>query len=319
MSGANLEPRKDTRPEHRPRSTLRVLALSLGMLVFLSVVAAVSRAHHTPGGRAGVHSPPHGVADYLFTIFILFMVAGFFFSIWIWFQNRDVLVQHRMQRTRSSRALISLMALALVAALIARTHPFGIGAGAKSRINVGKSTEELLNRARQTGSPRRPEFQWLPVVVATAAGFVVLAVIGVRAARRERRGLAESYALELEFESLVEDTLADLHAEQDPRKAIIAAYARVERLFASYGLARDRAEAPIEYLERVLPELRASGAALGRLTRLFEWAKFSAHDVKPGMRDDAIRALVEVRDELRAKRLEEEVLRNAQGPMTVPS
>lgn len=294
-----------------------MLALALGMLVFLSVVAAVSRAHHTPGGHAGTHSPPHGVADYLFTIFILFMVAGFFFSIWIWFQNKDVLVQHRMQKNRSSRALISLMALAFVAALIARTHPFGIGTGSKSQINVGKSTEEIINRAKETGAPRTPEFQWLPVVVATAAGLAVLAVIGVRAARRQRRGLAESYGLELEFESLVEDTLADLHAEQDPRKAIIAAYARVERLFASYGLPRDPAEAPVEYLERVLPELRASGAALGRLTHLFEWAKFSAHDVKPGMRDDAIRALVEVRDELRANRIEEELLRDAHRPMPV--
>ena len=56
----------------------------------------------------------------------------------------------------------------------------------------------------------------------------------------------------------------------------------------------------------MLPELRASGAALRRLTGLFQWAKFSAHDVDPTMRDEAIGALVEVRDELRANRLEEE-------------
>ena len=36
-----------------------------------------------------------------------------------------------------------------------------------------------------------------------------------------------------------------------------------------------------------------------RLTALFEWAKFSHHEPGPAMRDDAIDALVAVRDELR--------------------
>ena len=84
-------------------------------------------------------------------------------------------------------------------------------------------------------------------------GLAVLGFIGVRTLRRERQGLAEAHALQLEFEELVEDTLADLYAEVDPRKAIIAAYARVERVFASYGLPREPSEAPVEYLERALP------------------------------------------------------------------
>jgi hypothetical protein len=46
---------------------------------------------------------------------------------------------------------------------------------------------------------------------------------------------------------------------------------------------------------------------LRRLTGLFEWAKFSAHDVDPKMRDEAIGALLEVRDELQANRLEDEI------------
>jgi len=311
-----LEPREDTSPEHRPSRTLRVVVLSVGMLVLLSLVAAVSRTHHIPGSRAGGQAPPHGVADYLFTLFVLVMVVGFFFSIWIWFQNKDVMMANRRQRRGTSRAIVSLIAFALIAAVIARTHPFGIGSKSSRPLDFGRSTKELLNGAKQRGTPRAPEFEWLPVVLAAAVGLTVLGVIGIRAARRERSGLAEEYALELEFEALVEDTLADLYAEEDPRKAIIAAYARVERLFATYGLERDPAEAPLEYLERVLPELRASGAALGRLTRLFEWAKFSAHDVDPGMRDQAIQALVEVRDELRANRLLEE-LRDAPKPVTV--
>jgi hypothetical protein len=41
-----------------------------------------------------------------------------------------------------------------------------------------------------------------------------------------------------------------------------------------------------------------------RLTDLFEWARFSHHEPEPSMRDDAVDALVAVRDELRASDLE---------------
>ena len=36
------------------------------------------------------------------------------------------------------------------------------------------------------------------------------------------------------------------------------------------------------------------------MTALFAWAKFSAHDVAPEMKDEAIEALEAVREELRA-------------------
>jgi hypothetical protein len=293
--------------------------LAAGMLVFLGLVAAVSRSHDTPGGRAGVHSPPSGVGDYLFTIFLLVVVAMFLFMLWLWLANRDLLAQQRQRKQHGgmSRLLIFLLALALFAAVLSRVHKFGLNGNMVDPANFppGQALKDAQkkNKAASNG----PEFKWLPVFIATAAGLIVLGVIGVRSVRRERRGLVEAHALQLEFEELVEETLADLYAEQDARKAIIAAYARVERIFASYGLGRDPSEAPVEYLRRVLPELRASGAALGRLTNLFEWAKFSAHDVDHSMRDEAIGALVEVRDELRANRLEAEI-RNAARPVLLP-
>jgi hypothetical protein len=70
-----------------------------------------------------------------------------------------------------------------------------------------------------------------------------------------------------------EDTLDDLRAEQDPRRAIIAAYARLERVLAAFGL---------------------------RLTDLFTRAKFSLHEVDAGMKHEAIEALTIARDELLA-------------------
>ena len=127
--------------------------------------------------------------------------------------------------------------------------------------------------------------------------------------RRARTPLVEQHILEREFESLLDDTLDDLYANPDPRAAIIAAYARMEQLFAARGFARDPAETSMEFLGRCVGELRASGAALGRLTGLFQRAKFSPHEVGRPMRDEAIEALTQVRDELRAHRLEDELRR----------
>jgi len=97
----------------------------------------------------------------------------------------------------------------------------------------------------------------------------------------------------------LDESLDDLRSEPDIRRAIIAAYARMERTLASAGIPRRPAEAPFEYLERALQALDASTAAVTRLTDLFEWAKFSQHEPDASMRDDAIDALVALRDELR--------------------
>jgi hypothetical protein len=97
----------------------------------------------------------------------------------------------------------------------------------------------------------------------------------------------------------VDESLDDLRAEPDPRRAVIAAYAKLERVLAGYGVARRASEAPLEYLARVLASLQVGDDAIATLTHLFERAKFSHHDVGPQMKDEAIDALVAVRDELR--------------------
>ncbi len=96
------------------------------------------------------------------------------------------------------------------------------------------------------------------------------------------------------------ETLDDLRAERDPRRAVIAAYARMERALAASGLPRSGAEAPEEYLTRVLDEIEISPRAAGHLTALFAWARFSVHDVRPEMKDEAIETLEQVQRELAA-------------------
>jgi hypothetical protein len=137
------------------------------------------------------------------------------------------------------------------------------------------------------------------VVFTTVLGGT-LAAVWLFTRRRVQQGPSKAELAE-QLSSALDDSLDDLRAEADPRKAVIAAYARMERVLGVAGLPRHLAEAPVEYMTRILRDLlRASASSVKRLTDLFEWAKFSRHEVDHGMKDEAITALVAVRDELRA-------------------
>ena len=151
-----------------------------------------------------------------------------------------------------------------------------------------------------------PEFAVWPV-----AGIVLLAAIALGAwwlalrGRRTALGPIDQTPREA-LADVLAATLDDLRAERDPRRAVIGAYARMERSLAAAGLPRGEAEAPEEYLERVLDAAAVSQRAAGRLTALFAWARFSGHDVRPEMKDEAIETLVELQDELAAAEAERE-------------
>lgn len=98
--------------------------------------------------------------------------------------------------------------------------------------------------------------------------------------------------------SLLGDTLEDLRREPDSRKAVIAAYARMELGLGTLGIDRHRAETPLEYLARVLQAVSVSGPAARRLTDLFERAKFSPAPVAASMKGAAIDALSAIREEV---------------------
>ena len=61
---------------------------------------------------------------------------------------------------------------------------------------------------------------------------------------------------------VLSETLDDLRSEPDPRKAVIGAYAKMERTLAARGFPRRESEAPLEYLGRILGSSR--GAATPR-------------------------------------------------------
>ncbi|CAN5569471.1 hypothetical protein BH24ACT26_BH24ACT26_10900 [soil metagenome] len=94
--------------------------------------------------------------------------------------------------------------------------------------------------------------------------------------------------------------LDDLALIDDPRSAVIACYARMERLLERAGIERRPSDTPLELLGRVLREQRAAESSVARLTDLFERARFSSHPVDEAMRADAVEALREVHEQVGA-------------------
>ena len=139
--------------------------------------------------------------------------------------------------------------------------------------------------------------------VLTAAGVLVLvalvAAVAVPAALRRRARRADEDELRaVEVSRVLDESIDDLWAEADPRRAVIAAYARMERGLAARGYGRRPFEAPLEYVRRVLSELGADREPVRRLTALFERAKFSRHAVGPEAKAEAIDCLVAIRSGL---------------------
>jgi hypothetical protein len=144
---------------------------------------------------------------------------------------------------------------------------------------------------------------WLAIVLGLliVAGLAAVWIAQLRA----RRAVAPAELVPGDpLAAAVEAALIDLEGETDPRRAVIKAYARTEAVLREHGLPRRPAEAPLEYLDRVLRDLGARAGAVDRLTELFERAAFSQHAVGTDMRDEAVAVFHGLRDELAAETAE---------------
>ena len=88
--------------------------------------------------------------------------------------------------------------------------------------------------------------------------------------------------------------------DDDPRRAIIAAYAALLEGLELAGAGREPHEAPEEHLRRSLVKLRVPSEALAEVTRLFLVAKFSNHPMTETDRNQARSMLAVAEQHLRA-------------------
>ena len=274
------------------------------MLALLVVVALASTASgpFTDDGGGEARAPSRGFLDYAFTValvVVLTMMAGIAYLL------RPTGRWKNTEGRTPLHFLPLILALAVYCALVI---------GVFSLFASGDRERPLPTRRGVPGeggtvpsisaeaTPYEPQFRWA-VIVAAAALALAAAVATYIARKRGRRRLASSpQELVTELRAMLDVALDDLRAEQDPRRAVIAAYARMERALAAFGHPRRAFEAPFEFLERVGPSLAASVPAartlVFELTHLFERAKFSPHEIDVRMKDEAIATLTQLRDEL---------------------
>ena len=147
------------------------------------------------------------------------------------------------------------------------------------------------------GAAARRDGSSLMIALAIVAALAVVAIVlAIRWRRSDAADRTEADDERRErTEQAVEVGLDALRREPDPRRAIIAAYAAMERSLALAGLGRHAWEAPIEYLRRVLAGALGAPEDVQTMTHLFEVAKFSEHSVDESMRGSAIGALERIR------------------------
>ena len=276
----------------------RVLPLGAAVTVLLLVVAIAS--HGRPLSRSGHPGPTASFFDYVYTTVVIVALAMTLITIYAFAGMRGRRWEQPNRRWHVISMLLTLAGAALFAYYLQRSHFLATlhkfeqhHAGSGSQTPTGKQIPKGAHA-------RAARLRWDEIVLIALllGGMVVVALMN-----RSRRMLRPLPRLRSKREALaraLDDSLDDLRSDPDLRRAIIAAYARMERAFEAVALARRPSEAPFEYVERVLESLEASSVSVRRLTVLFEWAKFSQHEPEPAMRDEAIDALVAVRDELRS-------------------
>jgi Domain of unknown function (DUF4129) len=277
------------------RGPLGRLTLAAGALLGLLVVVAVaSRGGLGDGG--GQPAPRHALLDKLFTGFLVLFLLYIPLAIWIyWNQRRNSVADALPQRRSAVQSLITFGAiLALVFLVVRLRDRLGFdGIGGRR----GGGTAAATTSGTTTADRYEPQLDWQAALVVLG---IAAAAVGTFFAmrRREHEDGAESLSEQLAF--ALDDSLDDLLAERDPRRAVIAAYARMERALGAAGVPRMPHEAPFEYVGRALRDLDVGERAVRRLTDLFERARFSTHEIDEPMRVEAIAALGRVRDELRS-------------------
>jgi hypothetical protein len=276
--------------------------IGLATVVLLLVIVAVASTGSVPLGAGGTRRPADQLLDTLISLFMVLMVAGIGVWVYLLFIRKEAVAQAVVNRARRS-PWVTLATFVVGFGLLALfVRWVSVDEGLRRRLSGINSDPARPARGNIVkAGDYQPEFATGPVLVVVALLAIAVAAwyVSYRARRRRLEPMPDDTLLPV-LADVLDETLDDLRAETDPRRAVIAAYARMERALAASGLPRDPSEAPDEYLQRIFADLDVSRFATSRLTALFSWAKFSGRDVAPEMKQEAIEALEAVREELRA-------------------
>ena len=269
--------------------------VAAAVAALVAVVALASR----PGGTLAPVAGPAMARTALDSVFYLLVALGVIDAlvlVWLLWPHEDVGPGPRLERRRHSVLAGVLLAVTLVLLIWSRNGHLGrlplLVRGLPS-VGAPPGVPHL-----GPGGEAAQGVDW----AAAAITLLVLAVIGAlgwRALRAPRRALRLVRSPLADLKAALEEALVDAAAESDPRRAVLAAWVRVERLLAEHGAGRRPHEAPFEFAARAAVAVGLEAGAIERLAGLYEWARFSVHEVTAAMRREALDGLAQVRDRLR--------------------
>jgi hypothetical protein len=280
----------------------RRLAVSgAALTALLALVAVGSRAHRPVGGSGAPPSDAPGLlANYSLVALGLVLPLGALLLMWAFASRPWGLSSRDRARWWHTAAVVILMSGALVV-VFSRIGPVTVRPlHTPVTLKPGQHAPPPSGSAKGVAPSGGSTFDWLTLYIfgTVLLGLVILVVGLVVTYRRRLEEERPEATLAAALDEILTDTLEDLHDDRDPRRAVIRAYARLEKTFAAYGVPRHASEAPFEYVARVLDRLDVSAYQVERLTNLFAWAKFSNHEIDAGMKDEAVDALASLRAEL---------------------
>jgi hypothetical protein len=267
-----------------------VALLALATTGLLALVA-VGAARGPLGSGAGRPAFPSDLVATLVLLLLVAAIAALVLAVVVLAPDRQL-----PPRRQRNGILAVLLPLALLLAVWLFREPIGL-LGERIRDGPPVSTLPVLEAPEPSLTPAPPGP--LPLLVAGLAVVAMAAIVAAGLLADRRRRVPPRTPAERLVE-LLDDTLDDIERDPDPRRAVIAAWARMERGLAAAGLPRAPAEAPFEYVARVLAASEVRPASVHRLTDLFERAKFSRHAIDHAMRQEAVAALRAVRSDLAA-------------------
>jgi hypothetical protein len=283
----------ESRDARRP---VGVLLAVVAVALLLPVVALASRPESASGGPLLGTDPARVALDVAVYLFVVLIAVSLAIVVWALWPRRgeEVLLPPRRRRplaTAIAALGMTLMAVAFAVWLRGRRgglllNPAGSGAG-------GRLAPNLTGPSRPAAPPG---IDW--IATAIVAALVVAGAVLVWWTLLRRRGRPGATPV-ARVRAVLDDAIDDVLHERDPRRAVIEAWAKLERVLARQGLPRRESEAPFEFAARASVELGVEAAWLERLAGLFEWARFSLHEVTPAMREEALGGLTAVRDGLR--------------------
>jgi len=266
------------------------------VVALLAIVAFASRSGF---GHASRSAPSNGYISYAFTAFMILFAAMIPIAAYSWLlQAREGTPSEKSFRSRIVRYLLVLgligVAIAVRFFLWHHLRFHGHASGLAKTVNAMAKARHGKSTAKYN-----PAFEWPVLWVALAVALVAGAVAYQQYRRRPKHVIPGPELTDADLlAATISEAIDDLEAEPDPRRAVIAAYARMEGMLGRRGLPRKPSETPLEFLRRALLRLTSRGRAVERLTGLFEQAKFSRHDIDAGMKGEAICALREIRDDV---------------------